>query len=110
MPQFLKNIIVNGSNFLVKILLGLVLPPIIIRELSLSSYGFVQTAISIAAYTALLSTSLNQANNRFVAISVLNNGETNRNLTTIFTLYLSVVIIVLALLFIFVSNLDLFSS
>lgn len=108
--QFFKNFGVNGVNFLTKLILGLVLPPFIISKLGISAFGIVQVAISTAAYAALLSTSLNQANNRFVSISFINKDYTDLNkvLTTIFILYGVSFLVVLPLL-VFVSfNVDSF--
>lgn len=84
-----KNFVVNGVNFLVKILMGFVVPPMIIQRLGIAELGFVQMAIGVAAYTAIFANALNQANNRFVAIEYLNNNRrgTSLVLTTIFILY-----------------------
>ncbi|WP_430815371.1 oligosaccharide flippase family protein [Carboxylicivirga sp. RSCT41] len=95
--QFLKNLGVNGGNFIVKMLLGLALPPFLISQLGLSAFGIIQVAISTAAYAALLSTSLNQANNRFVSVCIVRKDwqETSKVLTTIFILYILALVIVL---------------
>lgn len=75
---------------MVKMMIGLFLPPFVISHLGLSSFGIIQVAISTAAYTSVLSTSLNQANNRFVSIGIVQKDykETSKVLTTIFILYL----------------------
>jgi len=95
--QFIKNLVVNGGNFIIKVLLGLALPPFLISQLGLSSFGIIQVAISTAAYASLLSTSLNQANNRFISVGIVRKNwkETSKWLTTIFILYTLAWIIVL---------------
>lgn len=95
--QFLKNLAVNGGNFIVKMVLGLALPPFLISQLGLSAFGIVQVAISTAAYASLLSTSLNQANNRFVSVGIVRKDwkDTSKVLTTIFVLYALAFIVVL---------------
>lgn len=81
-------------------LLGLALPPFLVSKLGLSAFGIIQVAISAAAYAALLSNSLNQANNRFVSVSIVRKDcqETSKVLTTIFILYILALIIVLPLI------------
>lgn len=94
--QFLKNLGINGANFLVKMMIGLFLPPFLISHFGLSSFGIIQVAISTGAYASFLSTSLNQANNRFVSIGIVQKDykETSKVLTTIFILYLLAFLII----------------
>lgn len=95
--QFGKNLAINGINFLVNISLGLLMTPFLVKSLGISTFGIVQLAISMSTYTAILSTSLNQSNNRFISIAIANNDtdKTKSALSTILTLYMLSFVIVM---------------
>lgn len=95
--QFSKNLLINGLNFLVNLSIGLLMTPFLVSNLGISSFGLVQIAISLAFYGSILSTSLNQANNRFVSLSLAKESNTNTSilLNTILTLYMSSFLIIL---------------
>lgn len=87
--QFLKNLVVNCLNFCVNIAVGLLLTPFLVKNFGIGLFGLFQIAVSISMYASILSTSLNQANNRFVAVSLADNFQkTAKILDTIFTLYI----------------------
>jgi membrane protein EpsK len=94
--QFSKNLFINGLNFLVKVMLGLLIPPFLVQKFGIGVFGIVQIAISMATYVAILSTSLNQANNRFVSISIISGDiqKASTTLSTIFTLYIGSFILI----------------
>lgn len=102
--QFSKNLTINGLNFLVNVAIGLLMTPFLVSNLGISAFGLVQIAISISLYSSILSTSLNQSNNRFVSISLAQDSkeQTNTLLSTILSLYtLSFIVILPFILFIF---------
>jgi membrane protein EpsK len=101
--QFLRNLLINGINFLVNVAVGLLMPPFLVQKFGIGVFGIVQVAISMATYVSLLSTSLNQANNRFVSISIISGDmqKISTTLSTIFTLYIgSFILIIPFILFI----------
>ena len=98
--QFSINLIINGLNFLVNVAIGLLMTPFLVNHLGIASFGLVQIAISIAIYGSILSTSLNQSNNRFVSISLAKDSQKKIStlLNTILTLYSSSFLLILPFL------------
>lgn len=98
--QFLKNLTINGINFFVNVAVGLIMAPFLVKQLGVEAFGLVQIAISMSMYSSILSTSLNQSNNRFVSVSLANDAQskTSTLLSTIFTLYLGSFVLVLPLI------------
>lgn len=104
--QFTKNLSVNVINFIVNVLLGLILTPFIISNLGLGLYGVIQIAISLSTYMGIISSSLNQANNRYISLYLTNNNNAAANsvITTTLLIYLFLFIFLLPVLIYFSLN------
>ncbi|SKB96319.1 oligosaccharide flippase family protein [Alkalitalea saponilacus] len=109
--QFTKNLIINSLNFFVNIAYGIVLTPFLIAQLGISAYGVIQIAISISFYMGIVSSSLNQANNRYVSVYLISEDNDKANITVTTTLilyFLSFVLISPLLIYLSINSGSLF--
>lgn len=88
--RFAKNLSINTLNFIVNILSGILVIPILVNQIGVEALGLVQIAVGLSLYMNLITTSLNQGNNRALLIA-LNSGDgfdrANNTLHTTFTIY-----------------------
>lgn len=98
--QFFKNLLINGMNFIVNVAIGLFMAPFLVKQLGIGAFGLVQIATSMSMYASILSTSLNQANNRFISVSLAKDtpSKTITLLNTIFNLYFASFVLILPLI------------
>lgn len=105
--RFAINIITNALNFVVNVFSGILVVPLLVKNIGVSEFGVVQIAIGFSIYLNLVTTSLNQGINRSLLMSLnSNDGEANakNTLHTIFVIYGVLLLVVLLVCFIVVLN------
>ncbi|MCW5855102.1 MAG: oligosaccharide flippase family protein [Anaerolineales bacterium] len=105
--QFSKNLGVNVINFAVNFASGLLVAPFLIHHLGISAFGIVGVSMSVVGFMTIVSTSLNQANNRFVSMNMVSGDKqtTISVITTTFILYgISILVFLPILAFISINS------
>jgi membrane protein EpsK len=102
--QFFRNLISNGSLFIVNIVIGIWLTPYLILRLGVEVYGMVPLANQITTYLSLLTLVLTGASGRFLSIAIIreDNEEANKVFNTTFYASLLLTIGLLPFLFVFI--------
>ena len=95
--QVIKNILFNGLNFLVSIINGLLITPLILTKLGKEPFVIIQLTISISMYATLFANSLNES---LSLILVLKKRHSKNNIYSSATfIYLLLILIFLPLIF-----------
>ena len=102
--QIAINMITSFATYAVQMAITLLLPPYIVKHLSIEAYGFVAMGNSIAGYASIITIALTSVGSRFIAIEMHSDDEKKANVyfTSIFfaNLFLSIVMLIITALFV----------
>lgn len=95
--QFPVNLFSNLIYFLINLIIGIWLPPYLIKNLGVAVYGLIPLAIAVNEYIGISTMAFNSAVARFLTIDLhkQDNEEANKTFNTAFWASLCIVILIL---------------
>lgn len=107
--QTKKNIVYNLLTFLITVIIGIWLPPFLIKRLGIEAYGLIPIAMSITSFMMLITISINGTLSRFLSIDFEDSNEAaSQTMSTAFYAILVFTICLIPFIFFFSFNSHIF--